>query len=308
MLDKENKQPLVSICIPVYNGEKYILEAVTSALNQDYENIEVLACDNISTDQTLEILNEIEDVNLTVIEANVHVGMAANWNRAISYAKGDLVLMLSADDMLTPPAVDEMVRGMLLNHTDIAFGNAQYLVENQNKEYTSTIQQNVVDTVITELESYVVDQAFSVNINSLLAPRDLMHFDEEVGLVCDLDLLIKLGKKSLTAFRNPNDTVLYRVHDDNLSSNKEKMWAQSLEVYATHLKESDQISMYKDRVFKTLMWLVVYLLDQSKKQSARKYQDTYLPLLSIKQQMMIKSLWILPVRAVLRKMRANRAN
>ena len=57
----KNNLPLISILIPVYNREKYILETVSSALSQDYLNFEVIVIDNNSTDNTLKILNSICD-------------------------------------------------------------------------------------------------------------------------------------------------------------------------------------------------------------------------------------------------------
>lgn len=54
-----NENPLVSILIPVYNREKYIGEAIESAINQTYKNIEVIIVDNCSTDNTWKILQDL---------------------------------------------------------------------------------------------------------------------------------------------------------------------------------------------------------------------------------------------------------
>jgi len=56
-------KPLVSIVIPVHNGEEYIKEAIDSCLNQTYENIEIIVVDDKSTDNTLKILQEYRDID-----------------------------------------------------------------------------------------------------------------------------------------------------------------------------------------------------------------------------------------------------
>lgn len=59
-LDLEIITPKVSVIMAVLNGEKYIAEALVSALNQTYENMEILVCDDASNDATLEIIQEIK--------------------------------------------------------------------------------------------------------------------------------------------------------------------------------------------------------------------------------------------------------
>jgi glycosyltransferase involved in cell wall biosynthesis len=53
------KQPLISVIMPVHNGEKYIKEAIDSIINQTYKNIELIIIDDCSTDQTADIINKI---------------------------------------------------------------------------------------------------------------------------------------------------------------------------------------------------------------------------------------------------------
>ena len=53
------KQPLISVIMPVHNGEKYIKEAIDSIINQTYKNIELIIIDDCSTDQTADIFNKI---------------------------------------------------------------------------------------------------------------------------------------------------------------------------------------------------------------------------------------------------------
>lgn len=103
---------LVTVGIPVYNGEAFIRRAVDSALAQTYADIEVLVVDNASTDGTLEAIAGIDDPRLRVLRNDSNIGAGPNWNRVLAEARGDYVKLLSADDLLTPECISEQVMGM----------------------------------------------------------------------------------------------------------------------------------------------------------------------------------------------------
>lgn len=79
----ETSIPLVSIVIPVYNRESFILETVNSALSQDYSNFEVVVVDNSSTDSTYKILQNIQDAKLKVYRNLKNIGPVKNWLKSI---------------------------------------------------------------------------------------------------------------------------------------------------------------------------------------------------------------------------------
>ena len=99
--------PLVSISIPAYNAERYILETIESILAQDYPNIELLVQDNHSTDGTWALLQELAAQHPQIsIQQNEHtVHVVANFNRVINRAKGDFVMVMGSDDLLNPSFV-----------------------------------------------------------------------------------------------------------------------------------------------------------------------------------------------------------
>lgn len=98
-------QSLVSVCIPVYNGEKFIKEAVETALNQKYDNLEVIVVDNCSTDSTVEIVKSVNNPKLRLVVNDSNLGMVGNWNKCIKEAKGDYINLLCADDRLKEDCV-----------------------------------------------------------------------------------------------------------------------------------------------------------------------------------------------------------
>jgi len=92
-------QPLVSIVITAYNREKYIEEAIQSALDQDYENLEIIVSNNASTDSTESIILQfLSDERIKYFNQETNIGMAANFEFATRKASGSFIAYLSSDD------------------------------------------------------------------------------------------------------------------------------------------------------------------------------------------------------------------
>lgn len=100
----------VSVCIPVYNGEKYIANTVASVLSQTYKDYELLIVDNHSTDHTLEKVKTFSDERIRLIKNDKNYGMLANWNTCLRQARGEYIQMLCADDFLEPECLEGKVR------------------------------------------------------------------------------------------------------------------------------------------------------------------------------------------------------
>ena len=69
MQNSHNPEPLVSICIPVFNGEKTIAKTIDSLINQTYKNIEIIVIDNCSSDATVKIVQEFNDARIKIIRS-----------------------------------------------------------------------------------------------------------------------------------------------------------------------------------------------------------------------------------------------
>lgn len=104
--------PLVSICVPTYNGEKYLAEAITSAINQTYQNLEIVISDDASVDRTFAVIDKFKNLTSIPIYVYNHIpnGIGANWNNCIKNSNGKYIKFLFQDDVLLPLCVEEMVK------------------------------------------------------------------------------------------------------------------------------------------------------------------------------------------------------
>ena len=93
-------QPLVSILVSNYNYARYIGETIESALNQTYSNIELIVCDDGSTDDSVRIIEEYRrrDSRLQLI-LKANGGQASGFNAAFAASRGELLALLDSDDL-----------------------------------------------------------------------------------------------------------------------------------------------------------------------------------------------------------------
>ena len=106
------KKPLVSVIIPVYNGEKYVEQALESVFKQDYQPFEVIVVDDGSTDRTAQIIGKYDNVQY-IYQTNQ--GVATARNTGIENSRGELIAFLDADDCWAPNKLNIQV-DCLLRH------------------------------------------------------------------------------------------------------------------------------------------------------------------------------------------------
>lgn len=109
-----DNQPLVTVTIPAFNAEAFVAEAIESVLDQDYPNLEVLVCDDGSTDQTLSILEKYGD-RIRVIQHSQNRGLGITRNTLIREARGEFVAPIDADDVWMPTKISRQVAMMVDN-------------------------------------------------------------------------------------------------------------------------------------------------------------------------------------------------
>ena len=123
-------RPFVSICVPAYNAERWLADALESALQQTYSEFELVVADNASTDRTAEIARGFDDERIRVETSTRTIGAVANHNRAIRLSRGEFVKFLHADDLLLTQCVEEMVALALEDpRIGLVFAPREVLVE-----------------------------------------------------------------------------------------------------------------------------------------------------------------------------------
>ena len=115
-------QPMVSILVSNYNYGRYIGNAIQSALDQTYTNIELIICDDGSTDDSVQVIEAYErkDARLRLIRKE-NGGQASGFNAAFAISRGEIIALLDSDDLFLPHKVERIVADFQA-HPDCGFG------------------------------------------------------------------------------------------------------------------------------------------------------------------------------------------
>jgi glycosyltransferase involved in cell wall biosynthesis len=212
----ENK-PLVSIVIPVHNGEKYIKEAIDSCLNQTYENIETIVVDDKSTDNTLQILKEYGD-RITVIPVEKQNGLGNVINIGIRASKGQYIARMDADDVMYPSRISKQVEYLQSNPNCVAVGGQIDIIDENGKiiDYRKYALEDKDIKKNRFLHQPFAHPAVTLRKSTL---EDIGLYPEDMWKVEDVKLFLILSTKG--EFHNIEDTVLkYRVTFQTESQSK----------------------------------------------------------------------------------------
>lgn len=120
-----DKKPLVSVCMPVYNAEKYLPQALDSVLSQSYQNIEIICVNDGSSDSSLEILKRYRD-HVQIVESSNHGAPHAR-NVAFEKSKGDVIQFSDADNMLDVSKIERQLDIMTASGVDLVFCNKRVI-------------------------------------------------------------------------------------------------------------------------------------------------------------------------------------
>ena len=125
-------EPLVSIIINNYNYDRFLAEAINSALNQTYRKIEVIVVDDGSTDNSRNIIASYGSRIIPVLKSNA--GQASSFNEGIKVSQGKIISFLDSDDLFHPDKVEKIVdffiQKDLIDSSTIFFNSFKAINEN----------------------------------------------------------------------------------------------------------------------------------------------------------------------------------
>lgn len=139
-MKEESRQPLISVIVPVYNGQDYLENCIESIHAQTYENVEIIIVNDGSTDGTGQVCVRLKEKN-----PNIHVinlddeGVSAARNAGLDAAKGAFVTFVDADDRLRPKMLEILYQGIMDTGSDVC--GCGFLMWNCEEEWNEEISK-----------------------------------------------------------------------------------------------------------------------------------------------------------------------
>ena len=244
--------PVLSVCMPTYNGEAYVAEALHSILHQTYAAFEVIVVDDGSTDGTLEIVRSVADTDARVrVYRNPHQrGIPGNWNACVGFARGQYVCVFHQDDVMLP---DNLARKMAVFETDPTLSLVHSLVEPLIEAGAPTRWGNWMEKAEADfvVDGLVYFRKLVLGGNCICAPTVIVRreqlqavggFDESLGYACDYETWMKLCVEGRVGFVH-QALVCYRWHADNASHQYQSQ--RGVEEYGVAMRAA--VAYYADR-------------------------------------------------------------
>lgn len=241
------KFPLISVLTPVRNMGEFIENNIKSVLNQDYKNIEHIIQDNLSTDNTATILGNYSKHINWISESDS--GQADGLNRALQRSKGDIIIVLNADDELMPGACSMAVKNFeLFPGNAVIYGDKYNVDENGVIRYTYFGPDPYNFLKIFCVQDIIPAQ--SAFINRKCFKDSGFFFDPALPTCPDFEAWIRIGLKHKMKYV-PGILSRYRMHSGSESQNSEvilKMIGSKLSVINKY--SDDVASNYEVNVLK----------------------------------------------------------
>lgn len=217
-----SSMPLVSVIMPIYNGAAYMEESIRSVLSQNYRNIELLICNDASTDNSAEIIARLmgEDSRISVIENEVNSGIAISRNNLLDRVKGKYFITQDCDDNMLPGKVEKQVRYMeshpecgmcgtwarKVDEKTVTFGKIVFPVNDTDIRINLLFQNSMVQPSVMVRAEFIDRYRYNGN---LLVCEDYDYW-ERLSAIAELHNI-------------PEYLVQYRIHGTNISKSKEQL-------------------------------------------------------------------------------------
>jgi len=213
----------VSVIIPVYNSEKYILECINSVINQTYKNLEIIIIDDKSTDNSVNIIKSIKDKRIKLIELEKNSGAAIARNKGIQASTGHYICFLDSDDYWKLKKIEKQVKFI----KDKTFIYSEYLYLRNDKTHIAHVPKSLTYEQLLK-NSAIFTSTVMLNMK-YLNKEDIYMPNMRMGQ--DYGAWYKILKKVNIAYGIQDPLSIYRVGNKSLSSNKFKAIKRTWNLY-----------------------------------------------------------------------------
>ncbi len=264
--------PLVSVVINCYNGEKYLKDSVNSVFSQSYLKWEIIFIDNCSNDSSSEILFSFNDKRIRYFKTEKKLSLGEARNFALKKVNGELIAFLDVDDIWEPEKLNNtiiyfesdpkigLVHSNYLNFWEGGFSVANSKTKSEYEDFKYL------------LINYKVGMSAAVIRKSILDTYDIA-FNNNFSLVEDFDFFLKIAYFS-NVYYTSNILVKYRIHSESLTLKNLNKWSEEFEILKTELQNLLKKRAYEFK--KELKWIeirainsnILYLIKDNNKKSA----------------------------------------
>lgn len=201
----------------VYNGEKYLREAIDSILSQTFKDFEFLIINDGSTDSSRDIILSYNDPRIRLIDNEKNTGLTRSLNKGLTLAKGEYIARMDADDISTPDRLDKQVAYMDSHPKKALLGGSAIVIDSKGNTMTRwhrPAEPELLRWLLLFDNPFIHSAAM---LRSTVLQKNRLSYDYTLSHAQDYDLWQKISQFSSVA--NLADVVIYRrEHEENISA------------------------------------------------------------------------------------------
>jgi glycosyltransferase involved in cell wall biosynthesis len=222
-------KPIISVCVPTYNGSEFLQECIESILLQTFLDFELIIVDDRSSDLTLEIAEEYaaRDSRIVIVRNPENLGLVGNWNRCIELAKGEWIKFVFQDDIIEPTCLEKLFaatkfgKPIIYCRRDFIFEAGTH--ENTKEYYLNhlSLQNPFADTVEISAQQYAEVAIQNIGVNFVGEPTSVMihrnafnqfgTFNPHLIMICDFEFCTRVAIHT-GIVQVPEVLAHFRVH------------------------------------------------------------------------------------------------
>lgn len=204
---------MVTVLLPVYNGEKYLSEAIESILNQTFTNFEFLIINDGSADRTEEIILGYTDPRINYVKNEQNIKLIATLNKGLALAKGKYIVRFDADDIAMPNRIEKQVAFMESNPDIGICGSGVYsMIDDRVVIYPETDEQIRLRMLMANPFSHP-----TMIIRREVIEQSGLKFEPQYLHIEDYAFWYHMSQHCKT-HNLPEPLIKYRVHENQVSS------------------------------------------------------------------------------------------
>jgi glycosyltransferase involved in cell wall biosynthesis len=237
---------LVSIIVPAYNAEKYIIDTLNSVLHQTYQNWELIIVNDGSTDNTHQIIESLLPHPKIRYVQQVNSGVSSARNKGMQQAKGDYFSFLDADDCFAPNNLELKITA-LEQQTNLFFSYSDVIDCDETLQPKTTVSSYGGGDLLNHLLLWDRPVIRALSSNIIIKNKcytDGLKFDTDLSTAADQMFAMQIASKYKGAYVN-KPLIKYRVLTNSMSRNIRVMERDHILVYT----KARQLQLFKSFVF-----------------------------------------------------------
>lgn len=238
-MKKETINPLISVILPVYNVEKYILKCLETISNQTYKNIEVILVIDGSTDNSFNISKEYcQKDNRFYIIYQKNAGSGPARNNGINHASGEFIIFVDPDDWLTNDYIETLYNKYRERESDIIISSGIDIIYNKKNKRTKEVHKHIPELFLNSKVDVRSNYLMLFNLNMLSGPGQKLYKTD----------IIKKNNIEFPNLRRSQDIVFNYRYYNHISS------LQSIDYqgYQYRLEKTSYITKLDKNYFQTI--------------------------------------------------------